>query len=211
MKSTIIVLALTTLSSCAGLVTERTFINQMDKETDGLFVAGRDFTLVSGDTGVSYRTRREIDERTPYNERELESIGESYSLDRELARKEMRLSAAARTQYRHAAAYLNTTSEKIYFLNLSYLEREEYLESRKVRFKRRANRQIASVGESPSGAQGLFLGMTKSGVISAWGRPERVDVAGNPNNENERWAFRGVSSTHYVYFENGLVQGWKTR
>jgi hypothetical protein len=41
-----------------------------------------------------------------------------------------------------------------------------------------------------------------------WGRPAQVEVAGNPDNENERWTFFESGSMRQVYFESGSVQGW---
>ena len=35
----------------------------------------------------------------------------------------------------------------------------------------------------------IHHGMTKLQVQDLWGSPTRVDVAGNPTNENERWSF----------------------
>jgi hypothetical protein len=170
---------------------------------------------VAGDSGLGYRTRQEIAARTPYTPKELESLGESSLLERELKRKEMLLSAEDRTQYREATPYLDTLSEKIYFLNLSWSERNEYLDTRQTRMERpRQSRGIASISvqeHEPVTGRGLFIGMSKNSVMEKWGRPLRVDVAGNPSLENERWAFEGTDSTHYVFFESGSVQGWKTR
>ena len=54
----------------------------------------------------------------------------------------------------------------------------------------------------------LFLGMNKSEVTQVWGKPARVEVAGNPINQNERWSFKEDGNVRQVYFEGGKVQGW---
>ena len=41
-----------------------------------------------------------------------------------------------------------------------------------------------------------------------WGRPDRMDVAGDPKFQNERWAYQRDGVTNYIYFENGRVEGW---
>ena len=199
------------LFSCANVLEGRTFISAMDRESDGLFVAGRDFMPVAGDTGVSYRTKEEIGNRTPYSEREGMDRYEYESLQHELVQKEMRLTETGKMQYQEAASILETTSEKIYFLNLSENERESYLNTRRVGGVRGNSRSIASIpSAAESSGRNLYLGMNKNDVVSKWGRPDRVDIAGNPSYENERWAFRAADGMHYVYFEKGTVQGWKT-
>ena len=54
------------------------------------------------------------------------------------------------------------------------------------------------------------LNMTKEDVISSWGRPDRVDIAGKPSYENERWVYRRDGAVKYIYFEAGKVGGWTT-
>jgi outer membrane protein assembly factor BamE (lipoprotein component of BamABCDE complex) len=55
----------------------------------------------------------------------------------------------------------------------------------------------------------LFVGMKKDDVVRNWGRPARIEVAGDPSYQNERWAFYFNGKTKNVYFENGKVQGWE--
>ena len=54
----------------------------------------------------------------------------------------------------------------------------------------------------------LFLGMDKKEVVEVWGKPARVEIAGNPKNQNERWSFVEDGNVRQVYFEGGRVQGW---
>ena len=53
--------------------------------------------------------------------------------------------------------------------------------------------------------------MSKQEVMSRWGRPDYVEVAGNPRLENEKWTFLINGKQGHVYFENGQVQGWVNR
>ena len=55
------------LTGCA-FMENRTFITEMEQESDGVFVAGRDFRTVPGDTGKAYRSREDIMMRTPPTE-----------------------------------------------------------------------------------------------------------------------------------------------
>ena len=52
-------------------------------------------------------------------------------------------------------------------------------------------------------------GMSKSDVMNNWGEPRRVEIAGNPSFENERWLYSVNGATKYIYFESGRVQGWE--
>jgi hypothetical protein len=51
--------------------------------------------------------------------------------------------------------------------------------------------------------------MSKTQVLQSWGEPARVDIAGNPSNENERWLYSMNGASKYIYFEAGEVQGWE--
>ena len=54
----------------------------------------------------------------------------------------------------------------------------------------------------------IHLGMNKRDVLKYWGTPSRIDLAGDPGEENERWSFFKSNSIKHVYFEKGVVQGW---
>lgn len=56
--------------------------------------------------------------------------------------------------------------------------------------------------------QELIIGMPKYAVQKSWGYPVRIDVAGDPSMENERWAYNRYGEIRYVYFEQGQVKGW---
>jgi len=210
------ILTLLLFQSCAGLLSERSFIEEMDFRPDDIFIPGRDFAVVPGDDGEAYRTREDIRLRTPLSDEEVESQLESYSLRRELSHKSRSLSMTGKSQYRTALPYLESDSEKIYFLNLSPDEREDYLRTRTgsdmmaYNNRSRRGRGIASIDDQVNQDKGLLIGMSKDRVMRAWGRPVRVEVAGDPRMENERWAFDESGTTQYVYFENGKVEGWQT-
>ena len=69
----------------------------------------------------------------------------------------------------------------------------------------------ASPSERYPASDDVTLGMRKDDVMRNWGRPDRMDVAGDPRLENERWAYRREGYTSYIYFESGRVEGWNRR
>ncbi len=63
----------------------------------------------------------------------------------------------------------------------------------------------------------IVPGMSAHEVISAWGRPRDVEVAGDGSHGNERWVYYSGNSRRYglggarmIYFENGRVVGWES-
>lgn len=210
--SFLVILSMATLTSgCAALLQNRTFIDEMDHQTDSFFVAGRDFETVPGDSGVPYRNDEEIRMRTPASESEAYNMAHNAALYQELTKKERNLNPRQRKLYNEAMPYLETISEKIYFLGLSAYEQADYLSARQIPIDApyemaRPSRGLASL--QPIYNQTLNLGMSKDEVVNMWGRPARVEVAGNPQNENERWAFYENGQVKFVYFEGGTVQGW---
>jgi hypothetical protein len=71
--------------------------------------------------------------------------------------------------------------------------------------------------QSHSHPNDVALGMAKGDVRLIWGSPQRIQVAGGPLSENERWfypsstgIYGGLDSTRIVYFERGQVTGWET-
>ena len=97
-------------------------------------------------------------------------------------------------------------SERIYFLQLSHDERQEYLGSRGLLREPKYSSLEEQYGVR---SEVVTLGMTKSEVMSSIGRPQQVEVAGNPNYENERWLYSVNGATKYIYFESGRVEGWE--
>ncbi len=203
-------------SGCASLFQERTFIKEMDRQSDGTWVPHEDFHVVPGDEQDGYRSREQIAARTPDGNRE-NSFNDN--LERELSMKEKLLTVEQYAEYAELKPDLETTSEKIYFLSLSVDDRDDYLSSRQIgkyarrvttKNVRRGYRAPASspVRNSFRSSRDIHQGMEKDDVRSTWGRPTRVDVAGHPGNQNERWTFYENGKVKQVFFEGGVVQGW---
>lgn len=173
----------------------------MSREDDSFLQPHRDFPVLmgdSGDWGYSEEVRRR---RTPASVEESEEQQLQQALNWELADLESKQSPQARTHYHQYAHQFATISERIYFLKLPFFERYSYLESR------------GFISETPfsasAGTGGINLGMSKNEVVSAFGRPQRVEIAGNPSYENERWLYAGHGNQQYIYFESGKVGGWE--
>lgn len=204
------------LGGCAAFLENRSFIDEMDHQTDGLFVAGRDFESVSGDSGQAYRSRDEIMMRTPASQMGQERREEWTSLRNELYQKESALTPMERQDYSQVRHYLETPSEKIYYLGLSQNERREYLKSRNLTdmlysdygHGRGQGRSIASLDPRGYSDNEITLGMGKESVVQRWGRPSQIEVAGDPSNQNERWIYLDNGRPKFLYFEGGLIQGW---
>lgn len=194
------------LSSCSLFMNNRTFIDEMDKDNNELFVPGQDFPIVPGDNGQAHRDMGEIMERTPKDGAVERRYFYQKGLEKELADL---LDTLPEEEYRHYLLYqdaLPKVSEKIFFLRLKTVsDRDEYLWSRGVKVgdgEKDRQEQLAISGRE------IFVGMSKQAVTQSWGRPHRVDIAGNPTQENERWTFYSGSKPKYVYFEKGKVRGW---
>lgn len=212
----LLILLMFSLTGCASLFQERTFIKEMDRQTEGAFIPHEDFQVVSGDERSGYRSREEIAARTPDGFRE-NSFNDN--LERELSVKEKLLTMEQYTEYSELKPDLETTSEKIYYLSLSVDERDEYLSSRQLgKYARRivpskVRRGYRAPASSPisnsfRNSRDISQGMEKDDVRSSWGRPSRVEVAGDPSNQNERWTFYENGKVKQVFFEGGVVQGW---
>ena len=200
-------LALALASSCT-FMENRSFVGQMDGD-DPWMRPGEDFRVVNGDSGQVYRTRDQVLERTPRFGNEALSYNENRSLEEELRRLEESLPPQEYQHYLNAKDSLATTSDRIYFLKIpSVAERDQYL-------------TLRNQGRNPAGFnqtdgemtlavrnRDLLLGMSKDQVNTSWGRPTRVDVAGNPKHQNERWSYYRGGQFKFVYFDSGRVQGW---
>jgi len=186
----------------------RSFIEEMERNDDAISMPGVDYPVVSGDTGQVGRTRQEIQARTPANERTKRLRSESESIGSELASKESRLSEEEIESYSRDKKFLQTDSDKLYYLSLSPYERETYIDTKKSDLKEDLSPNRSVISRRSIHSSELFLGMEKSEVVSMWGKPARVEIAGNPSNQNERWSFVEDGSVRQVYFEDGKVQGW---
>lgn len=184
----------------------------MENDDSRFYEPRKDFPMVSGDTGRFWNSEAEQRARTPSSERDLEEERENRALKSELSELENSQSERGIEMYSNYQHKFNSISEKIYFLKLPYSERHSYLESRgfvarpisdpsrvsRTRYQR-ANVRLNEV----------TMGMSKSDVAVSLGNPVRVEVAGNPSYENERWLYDLNGASKYIYFESGRVQGWE--
>lgn len=204
MKSMLAVLTLVFTCACS-LAPHRSYLSEMEEDDSSLFEPRKDFVVVPGDTGRDYRSAQEWKRRIPASESMRRREREEQAIEQDLVRLENAQSEAAARHYRQFRARLGSTSERIYFLQLpSHAEREEYLAARGL------------VTESPVLPQErhwaaqqseVVVGMTKEDVLESWGSPDRVDVAGNPRNENERWRYNRNGAVRYIFIEGGVVEG----
>lgn len=190
--------------SCSQFLSQRSYLAEMENNGSSFFNPQDDFPVVGGDTGRVGETAQERKRRTPLSE----NSQDRRFLKQELKRLEAKESDDELAFYEGQKRLLSTTSEKIYYLKLSPSERREYLASRGFISPERA---LASKhGErSGSGQSDISSGMSKTDVVNSWGEPVRVEVAGNPSFENERWLYKLHGASKYIYFESGRVEGWE--
>lgn len=207
MKTVTNFLVLCTLISQAGcsLATNRSYLAEMEHEDESFFRPRQDFAVVPGDEGQDWRSDEETRQRTPASVTERYEVQQRSSLEKQLSRLENAQSEGAFAHYQDHRARLSSTSERIYFLQLqSRQEREEYLASRGLQSKNAGSEKLGfGIAEAE-----LALEMSKEEVISSWGKPDRVDIAGKATYENERWSYTRDGAVKYVYFEGGRVGGW---
>ncbi len=210
MKSMFVIAFALSLTGCAELLTGRTFIDEMDRETDSFWVAGQDFETTAGDTGKAYRTRQEIMDRTPLDGLTREEIQQKTLLRKEIVRKVNALSDEDYNRYVSVRNSLTTDSEKAYYLNLPKYERSEYIRTKFFSAYKKDSRSPASkdFGYMRAANTKVDMGMKKTDIMKIWGRPMQVDIAGDPRYQNERWSFYDGSKVRQIYFENGVVSGW---
>lgn len=197
-----------TLSGCSIFGPERTFLVEMDKGPEGLFVPEEDFPVVVGDRNtIGPIDRKELKERTPQTHIEEKKEKSRRALRDELSDLEDGMPEIEYQHYLQHKKKLSSLSEKIFFIRLGNIrERDEYLLGKGFREE--------YVHITPAESQAIrerevVLGMSKDAVAQSWGQPLRVDIAGEPDNENERWAFYDHHGrVKYVFFEYGRVKGW---
>lgn len=207
-KALLLASIVVTASSCSLMLPDRSFINEMENSDDAISVPGVDFPVVSGDTGQVRRSPEQLRARTPASERSKRLRSESDSLVVELNEKESRLEEGEMDAYSRDKKFLQTDSDKLYYLSLSPYDRETYISTKKSDLKDDLNQKRNMVSRHSIHSSELFLGMEKADVLEVWGKPARVEIAGNPSNQNERWSFVEDGSVKQVYFEGGKVHGW---
>ena len=193
-------------SSCSLMLPDRSFIDEMERE--GMFTPGKNFPVVSGDTGEMRIGKEELMGRTPSSERSRRLNKEAASIDEELIQKEDLIDGAERQKYEINKKFLQTSSDKLYYLSLDPFDRSSYISTKKGELKDDMERGKNMVINRSIHSAELFLGMNKNEVMQIWGKPARVEVAGNPVNQNERWSFKEDGNIRQVYFEGGKVHGW---
>lgn len=201
---------LLSLFSCAELPTGRTYLSEMEHDDSSFYRPEEDFPVVGGDaevTGMSMDDYRR--NRLPRTQEEKTYDREGQLLRAELQALESNQSEEDLAFYQKYKKRLATHSEKIYYLKLPRGERRQYLADRGF-IETQAQRSPASIGDSFTQRRSeVNLGMSKNDVFASLGKPSRVEVAGNPSYENERWMYQVNGSSKYIYFESGVVQGWE--
>lgn len=195
-------------TGCSGFLPDRSFIEEMNRESDPFLQAGKDFPVVNGDTGEAYRSRDEVQKRTPSSERNRKQVKEQESIKQELEQKEADIPEEFLEQYSKDKKYLPSDSDKLYYLSLSLPERGSYMNVKKQDMQEDQGKGQDFIQKRSIHNGELYLGMTKSQVAQVWGKASRVEIAGNPKNQNERWSFVEDGSVKQIYFESGKVQGW---
>lgn len=201
---------LLTLSACAELPTGRTYLSEMEHDDSTFYHPDEDFPVVGGDaevTGMSMDEYRR--NRLPRTESERGEDRETQLLRQELRALEGTQSEEEMAFYQKYKKKLATNSEKIYYLKLPRGERHQYLQDRGF-LNSPASRTPASLSQALNPRRSeVGIGMSKNDVVASLGKPSRVEIAGNPSYENERWLYQVNGSNKYIYFESGTVQGWE--
>lgn len=206
-----LMLSIFVLQGCAALLEERSYINEMDRDSDGFFVAGRDFPVMNGDSGEAFRSREEIRKRTPASKRSKALDDEKLSLENELRKKLADQDEEVLKNYNRDSQYLESDSERLYYLSMNGEERTNYINTKiqdmsdDEAFKQNSREFMKRRSVR---SQEIAEGMTKDDVINLWGKPTKIEVAGHPKFENERWSFAEGGQVKRIYFEAGKVQGW---
>jgi hypothetical protein len=195
-------------TSCSSFLPDRSFIEEMNRESDPIIQAGRDFPVVSGDSGDAFRSKQEVKKRTPASEKEKRKKSETDSISQELMEKTADIPEGQLEQYSKDKKYLPTDSDKLYYLSLGLNERTNYISIKMQDMADDLGKNQDFVQKRSIHGGEIYLGMGKIQVMQIWGKPSRVEIAGNPKYQNERWSFLEDGSTKQIYFENGKVQGW---
>ncbi|RPJ74697.1 MAG: hypothetical protein EHM20_10185 [Alphaproteobacteria bacterium] len=190
------------------MLPDRSYIEEMNRESDPVFQAGKDFPVVGGDSGEAYRSRAEIKKRTPASDRSRKQSQEIESIKQELEQKEASIPEESLGQYSKDKKYLPTDSDKLYYLSLDTHERLNYIKIKRQDMADDLGKNQDFVQKRSIHGGEVYLGMAKPDVVQIWGKPTRIEIAGNPKHQNERWSFVEDGNVRQIYFENGKVQGW---
>ena len=200
------------VSSCGPFLSKSAFIQERTKGrgSDFRFLRPhRDFRVLEGDE-KHRKIVEESQDRFPQSLKEEEELPSSSKkrFKSEFHQLLQSQSDFAYGHYQHYKGYLKNLSERIYFLRLLTLEeRDRYLVAKGAPVFKGKNFQLR--GDYRNSMTQVFTGMTKDDVIRAWGVPSHRHIAGRRRYENERWTYAGSGEMRFVYFERGIVQGWK--
>lgn len=194
---------------CTHFHTGRTYLSEMEHDDSSFFNPQHDFPVVAGDNGKFWMDEEERRARTPASEEDIQETRHSRSLQNELRQLESIQSEESLEFYNKYKSKLSSTSDKIYFLNLHPAERQEYLKARGLISEKKESPFTDSQRMFALRKNDILMGMSKDDVLDSWGKPMRVEVAGNPRYQNERWLYRLNGASKYIYFESGQVQGWE--
>lgn len=198
------------LISCGPISFNRSYLNEMEEKETAFFKPGEQFGTVAGDDAMPTYTKEQMYKRTPDKEKIFPEMSEKERIAAELRNKVANMSEEQQMWFSQNEKLFSSDSQKVYFLNLNQDEQAQYLNNLGQSYiKSDAYRNPASYFSDSKRANGsISLGMDKASVIQMWGQPTRVEVAGNPRYENERWIFNEGGNSKYIYFASGKVEGW---
>lgn len=198
-----------TLSGCSLVAPNRSYVGEIDSSDENFLVPSRDFKVVGGDQVRTQRSPSSNLSRVPEDYQDSQFLQGQKILFKELTELEENLSPEEYNRYLLVKNRIASISEKIQYLRSMRNNGES--PSKIAENDERIPKKIQV--ETPKEEQAIterevILGMSKQAVTKSWGRPMRVDVAGNPGRENERWAFFEQGRYKYIFFESGKVSGW---
>jgi hypothetical protein len=204
-KNFVVMMAMFQAASCSQFMSRRDYLTEMENDDSNFWNPNQDFPVVAGDNGDFSLDHEQRKARTPASAHDVYQDQYTRSLEAELA--ELESKQAENSLYQKYHHKIGTTSERIYFLKLPAHERRDYLEARGIAEAEPlyTNREKDLAIQQSD----ILLGMTKDEVVNSWGAPLKVEVAGNPSYENERWFYRPNGASKYIYFESGKVEGWE--
>lgn len=206
----LILFSLFAFTGCAELYTGRSYLSEMEQDDSRFFNPRQDFPIVAGDSGRDWMSESERRQRTPASTEDVSENMASRALKSELRTLEGMQTEESLEMYQSHLKSLPTVSDRIYFLKLPQHERRDYLISRGAIEEAKRPTFPEYQQRKPGGrSSDVLLGMNKEDVLASLGKPMRVEVAGNPRNENERWLYRMNGYQKYIYFESGRVEGWE--
>lgn len=201
---------LSSLISCTAFMPSRSYLSEMEQESDSSFFRPeKDFPVMAGDNGRYWYTEKERQARTPASDYENRRSREDEAIRMQRENLEAALPEEEQAFYSSFKTRFTTDSEKIFFLELPPSERQNYVESKGWTGSKDVLNNAWETRLATRQSE-IMMGMTKQEVMESAGQPDRVEVAGNPRYENERWIYSVEGRSKYIYFESGRVGGWES-